>query len=199
MVEELALHEDRTVRRWVIGATVASILLTWLLASPDWMMRQVTKEGAYLESLIGYEKARNTVDAAIGVAHRIHRWGTGWLVAKHRAETRWVRERGATARWLITLLVLRMFCALWMLGIFFPLLIAAFIDGWARRAIAAESGEYPNAVRFNIGYYLWQLAWIVPLVLLGIPVAVPVGLFAIYWLLLAAGVYLLIRHLHPRV
>ena len=178
---------------------MAGILLTWLIAPPDWMMNQVSKESAYLESLIGYEKARDTVNAAIGIAHRLHRWGTGWLIAKHHTSTRWVRERTDTARWLMTLLVLRMFGALWMLGIFFPLLVAAFIDGWARRAIAAESGEYPNAVRFNVGYYLWQLAWIIPLVLMGIPVAVPVALFAIYWVLLAAGVYLLIRHLHPRV
>lgn len=191
------IARDRTVSLWIIALSLVTIMVTWILASPQWMIRQIAQEETYLADVYGEETSRQIVRNSAMVGAMFYRVLTGWM-STHKT-TQWGRERGNVARLQLTWIMTRLQSALWTAFYLIPILLAALADGLTQRALAKAQDEYINPVRYQVGFYFLHTAGLLPFVLLAVPVALHPMFFAIYWLLLAAGLYTATKYLHHRI
>lgn len=195
-MEEIVAR-DRTPVMWIIVLSVAAILITWIVASPNWVAQQVGQEGMYVESMFGRDVSDKVMGNATDLGYSVYRRATRSLSRK--ATSRWGMTRGQTARLLLTLILVRIQNALLVAWMLLPVILAAAIDGWTQRAVAQHAGAYINPVRFNIGFILLHVSFWMPAVFIAIPLAVHPLFFAVYWLIVAMGAYTAIKYLHHRI
>lgn len=182
---------------WVLVLSLAAILISWLLADPVFVKRQVVREASMIGDTYGADWEERTLSLAISSSVRVYRWAT--RVLHRRSTSHWAATRGQTARWLLARIVLRLLNALMACALMIPLVVAALVDGWVGRARDRVAEAYSNPVRFHAAVIILTLTGLLPLVLLVVPLTLHPGVFVIYWLILAGAARMAIRHLHPRI